>query len=74
MAEEETFDEYREKLVIETTTIWPEDIDTDHNLDRTKISDRLHANPKSVSQLRYIRQHTGFRREITVTSEDLKRL
>ena len=74
MAEEETFDEYREKLVIETTTIWPEDIDTDHNLDRTKISDRLHANPKSVSQFRYIRQHTGFRREITVTSEDLKRL
>lgn len=74
MAEEETFDEYREQLVIETKTIWPEDIDTGYNLDRTEISDRLHANPKSASQLRYIRQHTGFRREITVTSEDLKRL
>jgi hypothetical protein len=34
----------------------------------------LHASPKDAAHLEYVRMHTGFRRQITVTPEDLDRL
>ena len=68
------FDPYREALVIETVTIWPEQFESWDLAEKRQIEARLHAEPQHVSQLEYIRQHTGFRRQITVTPEDLERL
>ena len=68
------FDRYREALVVETNTIWPADY---HGLDaaeRLRMEPALHADPKSCSQLEYVRMHTGFCRQITVTAEDVQRV
>jgi hypothetical protein len=68
------FDPYREKLVVETTTVWPEEyIGWDLN-NRLAAEVKLHAEPDQAAQLEYIRQHTGFCRKITVTPEDLARI
>ncbi len=68
------FDPYREALIVETTTVWPDEYDDWEPSDRRAIEVRLHAEPDKASQLDYIRQHTGFRRQITVTPQDLERL
>ena len=68
------FDPYREALVIETETIWPEDYDDWEPAERDRIARRLHEEPDQATQLAYVREHTGFRRSITVTDEDLQRL
>ena len=68
------FDPYREALVMEVVTIWPEDYDDWKPNDREWIEKRLHENPQDVSQLQYVRTHSGFCREITVTEEDVRRL
>lgn len=67
------FDPYREALVVETKTIWPEDVELDA-AERQKIAQALHSDPASASQLEYLRLHTGFCRTITVTPDDLQRL
>jgi hypothetical protein len=70
------FDPYREALVIEHTTIWPDSLEnppTDQ-AERTRIETLLHAKPAEASELAYIRLHTGFCRQITVTANDLERL
>ena len=68
------FDPYREALVIEAVTIWPEQFEGWSEAERKPIEPRLHAEPKEAAELEYIRQHTGFRRQITVTAADLERL
>lgn len=68
------FDPYREALVIETVTIWPEQFEGLSEAEKRQIEARLHAEPKEVAELEYIRQHTGFRRQISVTAADLERL
>jgi len=68
------FDRYREALVVETNTVWPAE---DQGLDaaeRLRIEQALHADPKICTQLEYVRLHTGFCRQITVTPEDLQRV
>ena len=68
------FDRYREALVVETNTIWPA---AERGLDaaeKRRIEQALHADPKSCSQLDYVRMHTGFCRQITVTAEDVQRV
>ncbi len=67
------FDPYREALVIETTTIWPSPLDQMDPSAKQRISQALHADPAHASHLAYVRQHTGFLREITVTSDDVSR-
>jgi hypothetical protein len=67
------FDPYREALIVETTTIWPEEYDDWSLEDRRRIEALLHAEPQQATQLEYIRQHSGFCRQITVTSADLER-
>jgi hypothetical protein len=68
-----TFDPYREALVIEQQTVWPEDLagapigDTE----RGPIEARLHADPAHAAELEYVRLHAGFVRKITVTAADL---
>jgi hypothetical protein len=68
------FDPYREALVMETRTIWPEDLarlDADR---RARIAAALHADPAHASHLDYIRVHSGFCRQITVTEADVQRV
>lgn len=68
------FDPYREALVMETATLWPDDYDDWEPADRQRYEQRLHAEPAQASQLEYVRQHTGFLRQITVTPADIERL
>jgi hypothetical protein len=68
------FDRYREALVIEKRTIWPDEFaDLDEGV-KARIAQRLHAEPEKVSELSYERLHTGFARVITVTAEDVSRV
>lgn len=68
------YDPYREALVMEVTTVWPEDYDDWEPTDRRRIEEKLHADPASASQMEYVRMHTGFLRQITVTADDIERL
>jgi hypothetical protein len=68
------FDPYREALIVERTTIWPEEYDDWSITDRRRIEALLHADPQHATELEYIRQHSGFCRQITVTAADLERL
>ena len=68
------FDPYREALVVETSTLWPDELGVDDPQTREHIEEALHAAPQEAAELTYDRQHTGFARVITVTPEDLKRL
>jgi hypothetical protein len=68
-----TFDPYREALVVETLTVWPEGIPGAplSDSERRRIEDRLHLDPSSATELEYVRLHVGFIRKITVTAADL---
>ena len=68
------FDPYRGALVIETVTVWPEEYDDWEPVQREWIEQRLHAEPDKAGHLEYVRTHTGFRRQITVTPADLERV
>lgn len=68
------FDPYREKLVVETATVWPGEFDDWEPAARQRVESRLHAEPDKAGQLEYVRLHTGFRRQITVTQGDLERI
>ena len=67
------FDPYREALVMETLTEWPEDTDLDP-LRQVDLEAKLHESPEEAVQLEYIRTHTGFCRKIIVTDDDLQRV
>jgi hypothetical protein len=68
------FDPYREALIMETVTIWPEEYDELEPEEKERLEERLHADPESASALEYVRVHTGFCRKITVTEDDLQRV
>ncbi len=68
------FDPYREALVIETATVWSDEYDDWEPADRQRVEALLHAEPAQASEMEYIRMHTGFLRQITVTPADLQRL
>jgi hypothetical protein len=70
----DTFDPYREALVMEATTVWGDEYDDWDAAARRRIEQQLHADPEKASTLDYIRMHTGFRRQITVTPADIERL
>jgi len=68
------FDPYREALVMETETVWPDEYANLPLADRTRISYALHERPAEAASLEYVRVHTGFCRRIVVTPEDVQRL
>ena len=68
------FDPYREALIVETETLWPEEYDAWEPRDRARVEQRLHQKPEEASQLEYVRTHTGFCRRIVVTPEDVARV
>ncbi len=70
----DTFDPYREALVMETQTVWPDGYDRLTPSEKARIETALHAAPDKCSQLDYVRVHTGFCRQITVTPDDIARI
>ncbi|MBA2115279.1 hypothetical protein [Bremerella alba] len=68
------FDPYRESLIVEEKTIWSEELADFPVEEREKIARCLHADAASCNHLEYVRLHTGFCRQITVTQEDVARL
>jgi len=68
------FDPYRERLIVETITIWPPEFDSLPHAEKARIEDGLHADPQKCSHLEYVRLHTGFCRQITVTADDVQRV
>lgn len=68
------FDAYREALVMETNTVWPAEFEALSAVDKVCIERQLHADPVRCGQLEYVRMHTGFCRQITVTADDVRRL
>ena len=68
------FDPYREALVMETITIWPAEFADLPVGDKLRIEERLHEKPEACTELEYVRTHTGFCRQITVTPADVQRL
>ena len=67
------FDPYREALVVETATIWPEEYELDP-YEQAELSARLHEAPEEAASLEYVRTHTGFCRTIYVTEDDYQRV
>jgi hypothetical protein len=68
------FDPYREALIVETETHWPEEYDDWEPRERARIEHLLHAKPEDAADLEYVRTHTGFCRKITVTPDDIQRV
>jgi hypothetical protein len=68
------FDPYREALIVETETQWPDEYDDWEPLERARVEYLLHEKPAQASQLEYVRTHTGFCRKIVVTPEDIQRV
>ena len=68
------FDAYREALIVEEETVWPEEYDHLEPAEKVRLESLLHADPESAATLAYVRVHTGFCRQITVTDEDLERV
>ena len=68
------FDQYREALVMETETKWPTEYDHLDEGEKVRLAAILHADPEQVNELAYVRTHTGFCREITVTEDDITRM
>ncbi|MCE9629605.1 MAG: hypothetical protein K8S94_02640 [Planctomycetia bacterium] len=68
------FDPYREALVVENHTIWPDAYEDWSAADKARVEALLHASPREAADLDYLRQHTGFARIITVTAEDVDRV
>jgi hypothetical protein len=70
----EPFDPYREALVIEQDTVWPDEVQGIGPAEREQLARQLHADPARAAELDYVRLYTGFCRRITVTAADLQRL
>jgi len=68
------FDEYREALIMETTTIWPAEYEDLLPEERVRAEAALHGQAQKCTQIEYVRTHTGFCRQITVTPEDAQRV
>ncbi|HVX16335.1 MAG TPA: hypothetical protein VHC22_34435 [Pirellulales bacterium] len=68
------FDPYREALVVETQTVWPDEYDAWDEDERDRVAARLHSEPQAASEMDYLRLHTGFCRQITVTPADIERV
>jgi hypothetical protein len=70
----DTFDPYREALVVERVTLWPDELTNIDPAERERLEQQLHADPQKAGELAYVRLPTGFSRQITVTTDDIQRL
>lgn len=70
----DAYDPYREALVMETETEWPDELADVDQAARTRIALALHSEPQQAAHLEYVRTHTGFCRKIVVTPDDVARV
>ena len=68
------FDPYREALIIETRTVWPDEYDYLESHEKQRLASMLHASPEEASELEYTRLHSGFCRTIVVSPDDMARV
>ena len=68
------YDPYREALVMETITEWPDELQSLDETAKQRVAAELHAHPDQASHLEYVRTHTGFCRKIRVTTDDVTRV
>lgn len=68
------FDPYREALVIEAETTWPDEYQDWDVAKRGAFERKLHAEPEAAATIQYIKTYTGFCRTIEVTPDDVARL
>jgi len=68
------YDPYREALIVEVETQWPDEYDDWEPSERARVETLLHQRPQEASQLEYVRTHTGFCRRIVVTPADIERV
>jgi hypothetical protein len=68
------FDPYREALIVEVETQWPEEYDDWEPGERARVERLLHQAPEQADELEYVRTHTGFCRRIHVTPDDIARV
>ena len=69
----EPFDPYRDALVVEEKTLWPNEFSELSAEEKGRIESRLHRDAAKAAELAYIRLHAGFCRQITVTEGDIQR-
>ena len=74
MAAYNKFDPRVDSLVVETRTVWAPDVVGLSDEDKSWLSKAIHADPQLAGKISYERMHTGFAREITVTTADIERL
>jgi hypothetical protein len=74
MAAYNKFDPRLESLVVETKTHWSPDVQGLADEDRKWLAQAIHHKPELAGKINYERAHTGFTREITVTTADIERL
>jgi hypothetical protein len=70
----EAFDPYRDALVIESKTVWSDEQAGLSDEEKARVAKALHADASSVTELDYVRLHSGFCRTITVAQADVDRV
>lgn len=68
------YDPYREALVVEKVFRWALDSAEVSPELRAAVEGELDRRPQLAADLAYVRLPTGFRREITITKEDVDRI
>jgi len=74
MAAYNKYDPRLDSLVVETRTYWDPDVQGLSEEDRAWLAQAIHHHPELAGKINYERAHTGFTREITVTTADIERL
>ena len=74
MAGYKKYDPRLESLVMEERTFWDGDIGDLSDEDKVWLARAIHRRPELAGKIEYVRAHTGFTREITVTVADVERL
>lgn len=74
MADYNKFDPRVDSLVVETRTLWADDVQNLAAADKAWLAEAIHRKPHLAGKVAYERTHTGFTREITVTAADVARL
>jgi hypothetical protein len=69
----EGYDPYKDALVVEEETIWPEGVANFDESVRQAIERLAHARPETAEKLAYIKLPTGFCRRITLTPAQVDR-
>lgn len=74
MADYNKFDPRVDSLVVETRTVFADDVQGLSPEDRHWLSAAIHKTPALARKISYERTHTGFIREIQVGADDVARL